>query len=164
VRRANRGDDGKAQPGSGGPARVEAGEALEDALPELRVDAGTMVGHQEFHVASRDHGADLYHGAGRGVRDGVPGPVKSLSRLSATVARGTASRDRIAELLCLPVLEACFLTAQAASITPAHRTARTSRPERGPAITLDRVSYAHRPGRLVLAEATLHVPAGTLLA
>ena len=33
------------------------------------------------------------------------GPVQSLARLSTTVARGTASRDRLAELLRLPLLE-----------------------------------------------------------
>ena len=132
-----------------------------DTLPGLALAATLVMGTVEVTSGRLTLGGFLVFLA---YLSSLTGPVKSLARLSATVARGTASRDRIAELLCLPVLEACSLTAQAASTTPTHRTARTSRPEHGPAITLDRVSYAHRPGRLVLAEATLHVPAGTLLA
>jgi ATP-binding cassette subfamily B protein len=46
------------------------------------------------------------------------GPVQSLARLSTTVARGTASKDRIAELLCLPLLEPAVRQDPAVSARP----------------------------------------------
>ena len=87
-------------------------------------------------------------------------PVRSLARLSAVIARGTASRDRIGELLRLPPLRPAAVTGSpgpAGRAIPYHR-----RRDRGLAISLEQVSYAHRPGHLVLASATLHVPAGAL--
>jgi len=132
-----------------------------DTLPGLALAATLVMGTIEVTSGRLTLGGFLVFLA---YLSSLTGPVKSLARLSATVARGTASRDRIAELLCLPVLEACPPPAQAASIARARRTAHASRWERGPAVTLDRVSYSHRPGHPVLAGATLHVPAGTLLA
>ena len=132
-----------------------------DTLPGLALAATLVMGTVEVTSGRLTVGGFLVFLA---YLSSLTGPVKSLARLSATVARGTASRDRIAELLCLPVVEACPPPAQAASIARARRTAHASRRERGPAVTLDRVSYSHRPGHPVLAGATLHVPAGTLLA
>jgi len=82
----------------------------------------------------------------------LTGPIRSLTRLSGTIARGSASRDRIAELLRLPPLR------------PAPGARRAApRQDHGLAISLDRVSYAHRPGHHVLDSATLDIPAGTLV-
>jgi ATP-binding cassette, subfamily B, bacterial len=95
------------------------------------------------------------------------GPVQSLARLSTTVARGTASKDRVAELLHLPLLEP---PGRRPSLRPAHVPARTphaeahaSRPRAGLAVALDGVTYGHRPGQPVLSGVSLRVSPGELL-
>jgi ATP-binding cassette subfamily B protein len=85
-------------------------------------------------------------------------PVRSLARLSGTIARGGVSRDRIAELLRLPPLRAATVSAPDTRAAP-----RTVRRVCGPAVSVDRVSYAHRPGHPVLRSASLRVPAGALV-
>jgi ATP-binding cassette subfamily B protein len=59
------------------------------------------------------------------------GPVQSLARLSTTVARGTASRDRVAELLRLPLLEPA--ASGAAPAMPQPHALRRAVPDRLPA-------------------------------
>ncbi len=132
-----------------------------DTLPGLALAAALVMGTAEVTSGRLTLGGFLVFLA---YLSSLTGPVKSLTRLSATVARGTASRDRIAELLSLPVLGPTPRLAPVTSGTQAPGRAHAGRRVRGPAIALDRVSYAHRPGRPVLAEASLHVPAGTLLA
>lgn len=73
-------------------------------------------------------------------------------RLSTALTRGSASRDRIAELLRLPVLQPHPVgPPPTRAVRP--RQGKTARP--GLAISLDRVSYAHRPGELVLDNVSL---------
>ena len=86
------------------------------------------------------------------------GPVQSLARLSTTVARGTASKDRVAELLRLPLLERAQVPAY-----PSRPGSPASRSGAGLAVVLANVTYAHRPGRPVLSGACLHVSPGELL-
>jgi subfamily B ATP-binding cassette protein MsbA len=100
-------------------------------------------------------------------------PVRSLARLSTVIARGTASRDRVAELLRLPVLQPADLTPRPSQAGSRHRASLAARPgpvparrDRrlpGPAIRLDRVTFAHRAGRPVLAAASLYVAPGTVV-
>lgn len=132
-----------------------------DTLPGLALAAALVTGTVEVTSGRLTLGGFLVFLA---YLSSLTGPVKSLARLSATVTRGTASRDRIAELLRLPVLDTALCSAPAAGRTPGPVVARAGRPGRGPAVALDRVSYAHRPGRPVLTQASLHVPGGTLLA
>ena len=67
------------------------------------------------------------------------GPVQSLTRLSTTVARGTASKDRIAELLRLPLLEPAqtpILPPDGHPATPRPYPAQRRAPSRPPAFRL----------------------------
>jgi ABC-type multidrug transport system fused ATPase/permease subunit len=110
----------------------------------------------------------------------LAGPVRSLTGLSATVARGTASKDRVAELLRLPLLEPARKAARV--LEPARALARAPVPEparlavlpfrpgpspprhaAGLAVALAGVTYAHRPGRPVLSGVSLRVSPGELL-
>ena len=106
----------------------------------------------------------------------LAGPVQSLTRLSATVARGTASKDRVAELLRLPLLEparvleparmpepAGVLEPARVAAVPTRHSASLSRHGTGPAVALADVTFAHRPGRPVLSGVSLQAGPGELL-
>jgi len=89
-------------------------------------------------------------------------PVRSLARLSSAVARGTASRDRIAELARLPLLQ--LASGAPPAVRPARAAVPLPRPGRpGPAISMERVSYEHRTGHPVLSSASLDVPPGAFV-
>ena len=127
-----------------------------DTLPGLALAAALITGTIEVTSGRLTLGGLLVFLA---YLSSLTSPVRSLTRLSATLARGTASRDRLAELLSLPLLG------------PAAGSGRDTAPEaprrtwhRGPEITLDQVSYAHRAGEPVLDSATMRFPAGTLTA
>jgi ATP-binding cassette, subfamily B, bacterial len=137
-------------------AAIDAGARfapVTDTLPGLALAAALVAGTAEVTSGRITIGGFLVFLA---YLSSLTGPVRSLARLSATIARGTASRDRIAELLRLPQLRTAAVTAAAA---PSRGPLRA----RGPAISLDRVSYAHRGGHPVLESATLDVPAGELV-
>jgi ATP-binding cassette, subfamily B, bacterial len=102
------------------------------------------------------------------------GPVQSLARLSTTLARGTASRDRVAELLRLPLLEPAGRPPRPAASPATRRSAqayaRPSRPwpatahcQAGLAVSLAGVSYAPRPGQPVLSGVSLQISPGELV-
>jgi ATP-binding cassette, subfamily B, bacterial len=101
----------------------------------------------------------------------LTGPVRSLARLSTTVARGTASKDRVTELLDLPLLAPAAagpVTGRQARLAGPHPQAPRAglpptRSGAGLDVALAGVSYAHRPGQSVLSAASLQVPAGELL-
>jgi ABC-type multidrug transport system fused ATPase/permease subunit len=126
-----------------------------DTLPGLALAAALVTGTVEVTAGRLTLGGLLVFLA---YLSSLTAPVRSLARLSATIARGTASRDRVVELLCLPPLEPALATLDRVREAP-----RRIRRERGPAIRLDRVSYAYRTGHPVLDKATLDVPPGTLL-
>ena len=103
-------------------------------------------------------------------------PVRSLARLSTVIARGTASRDRVAELLRLPTLQPVDNTLRPGQAGSRHRTRLPSpaahpdpvlawRDRRlpGPAIRLDRVTFAHRSRPPVLAAVSLNIAPGTVV-
>ena len=110
-----------------------------DTLPGLALAAALVTGTVEVTSGRVTLGGLLVFLA---YLSSLTSPVRSLTRLSATIARGTASRDRLAELLRLP------------SLDPVGPPALVRRPQR-PEIVLDRVSYAHRSGEPVLEAATL---------
>lgn len=125
-----------------------------DTLPGLGLAAALVAGTAEVTTGRLTLGGLLVFLA---YLSSLTTPVRSLARLSTTIARGSASRERIAELLRLPALEA------AAEKPPRLRRAVPLQPPRrlrGPAISLERVTFAHRPGQPVLTAASLHVPPG----
>ena len=165
-----------------------------DVLPGLGLAAALMAGTVEVASGRLTVGGLLVFLA---YLSSLTTPVGSLARLSTAVARGTASRDRIAELARLPVLQPGNSTPMPASGAPpvngalrqASRARQRVGPSRspaqvsvsppgpvaglacapvplprpgwqGPAISMVRVSYAHRAGQPVLASASLDVPAG----
>ena len=89
----------------------------------------------------------------------LTGPIHSLAMLSTTIARGEASRDRVAELLHMPVLESAEDLAAGQRRGP-----WPSRPGRGAAVGLEQVSYGHRPGQLVLDQASTDLRPGEIVA
>ncbi|HUZ35572.1 MAG TPA: ABC transporter ATP-binding protein [Streptosporangiaceae bacterium] len=152
-----------------------------DTLPGLGLAAALVAGTIEVASGRLTVGGLLVFLA---YLSSLTTPVRSLARLSTAVARGRASRDRIAELLRLPVLQPAApspaLTAPAgrgpSGRGPAPGPAATpaTSPEagvpvrppgrrRGPAITMRQVSYAHRAGHAVLASASLDVPGGAFV-
>jgi ATP-binding cassette, subfamily B, bacterial len=119
---------------------------ITDTLPGLGLAAALVTGTIEVASGRLTLGGLLVFLA---YLSSLTGPVRSLARLSAAVARGSVSRDRVAELLGLPVLTA--------------RGPRHARDGGGPGITLDRVTFGHRAGQPVLAGASLRVPPGSFL-
>jgi len=135
-------------------AAVDAGARfipVNDTLPGLGLAAALVAGTVEVASGRLTIGGLLVFLA---YLSSLTGPVRSLARVSGVIARGTASRDRIAELLCLPPLRPVLVTRP-----PAGTRGRG----RGLAISLERVSYAHQPGRPVLTSASLNVPGGSLV-
>jgi ABC-type multidrug transport system fused ATPase/permease subunit len=128
-----------------------------DSLPGLALAAALVAGTFEVTSGRLTLGGLLVFLA---YLSSLTGPVRSLTRLSATLARGAASRDRLAELLRLPPLgpaQAGNGQAPPPSIAPRGAPA-------GLEVALDAVSFAHRAGHPVLSAATLCFRAGTLTA
>jgi ATP-binding cassette, subfamily B, bacterial len=130
-----------------------------DILPGLGLGAALVAGTIEVASGRLTVGGLLVFLA---YLSSLTTPVGSLARLSSAVARGTASRDRIAELARLPVL-------QPANSTPLlvggarSRVLLPQRGQAGPAISVERVSYAYRAGQAVFTSASLDVPAGAFV-
>jgi len=113
-------------------AAVDAGARfipVNDTLPGLGLAAALVAGTVEVASGRLTIGGLLVFLA---YLSSLTGPVRSLARVSGVIARGTASRDRIAELLCLPPLRPVLVTRP-----PAGTRGRG----RGLAISLERVSY-----------------------
>jgi len=127
-----------------------------DTLPGLGLAAALVTGTVEVAAGRLTLGGLLVFLA---YLSSLTTPVRSLARLSTVVARGSASRERIAELLCLPALAAgSSRPGQAAMLSTA--AAAPVRRLRGPAISMEQVTFAHRPGKPVLVAASLDVPPG----
>jgi ABC-type multidrug transport system fused ATPase/permease subunit len=144
-----------------------------DTLPGLGLAAALVTGTIEVSSGRLTLGGLLVFLA---YLSSLTTPVRSLARLSTVIARGTASRDRVAELLRLPVLQPADLTPRPGQAGSHHRArlpspaahpgpvpARRDRWLPGPAIRLDRVTFAYRSRRPVLAAANLHVAPGTVV-
>ena len=130
-----------------------------DVLPGLGLAAALVAGTIEVASGRLTVGGLLVFLA---YLSSLTTPVRSLARLSSAVARGTASRDRIAELARLPVLQPA--SGAPPPVSPAYVAVPLPRPGRpGPAIRMEGVSYAHRTGHPVLASASLDVPQGALV-
>jgi len=141
-----------------------------DTLPGLGLAAALVTGTVEVSSGRLTLGGLLVFLA---YLSSLTTPVRSLARLSTVIARGTASRDRVAELLRLPVLQPADTTLRPGQEGSRHRASPAARPgpvparrDRrlpGPAIRLDRVTFAHRAGQPVLAAASLYVAPGTVV-
>ncbi len=99
-------------------------------------------------------------------------PVRALVRLTTTISRGEASRDRLTELLaiqCLhPAGEARPGLPRASRPTRPHpATCRplspAGRAARGSAVEMNAISFAYRPGQILLHDLELHIEPGEVL-
>jgi ATP-binding cassette, subfamily B, bacterial len=133
-----------------------------DVLPGVGLAAALLVGTVEVSSGRLTVGGLLVFLA---YLSSLTAPVRSLARLTATVTRGGASKDRVAELLSLPLLAPAASGLPGADppvgIVPALRSGRESgRLRSGAVVSMRRVTYAHRPGHPVLAGASLDIGAG----
>jgi ATP-binding cassette subfamily B protein len=136
-----------------------------DILPGIGACAALLAGAVEVSSGRLSLGGLLVFLA---YLSSLTAPVRSLARVTATVTRGGASKDRVAELLNLPRIQpgagrrAGGDPAVARHCVPgAWRGDHDGRP--GAAVSLTNVTYAHRPGRPVLTGATLDIGAGELV-
>jgi ABC-type multidrug transport system fused ATPase/permease subunit len=130
-----------------------------DVLPGLGLAAALVAGTIEVASGRLTVGGLLVFLA---YLSSLTTPVGSLARLSSAVARGAASRDRIAELARLPVLQPASGTPLLAGGARAP-VLLSQRGRPGPGISVERVSYAHRAGHPVLTSASLDVPPGAFV-
>ena len=122
-----------------------------DVLPGIGLAAALLAGTAEVSAGRLTVGGLLVFLA---YLSSLTAPVRSLARLTATVARGRASKDRVAELLNLPRL---------APAGSAPSGAGGGRGRSGAVVSMTDVTYSHRPGHPVLAGADLEVGAGELV-
>ena len=132
-----------------------------DSLPGLGLAAALIGGTVEVSAGRLSIGGLLVFLA---YLSSLTGPIRSLAQLSTAIARGSASRDRVTELLALPLAQppdGSPRPALRSRLRPAG-TGRTpsDRDRRGVPVTLREVRYSHRPGHLVLRSVNLQVPAG----
>jgi len=132
-----------------------------DTLPGLGLAAALVTGTVEVAAGRLTLGGLLVFLA---YLSSLTTPVRSLARLSTVVARGSASRERIAELLRLPALEPAGAALRLGRATaPCQGAVAPVRRLRGPAISLEQVTFAHRAGHPVLTAASLDVPPGAFV-
>lgn len=93
----------------------------------------------------------------------LTGPVRSLAQLSGTVARGGASRDRIAELLQLAVLSPPGKPAVTRAAAPSYLRAPGPASQAGVRVQVQRVSFAHNNGRPVLEDFSAELASGEIV-
>jgi ABC-type multidrug transport system fused ATPase/permease subunit len=131
-----------------------------DVLPGVGLAAALLVGTAEVSSGRLTVGGLLVFLA---YLSSLTAPVRSLARLAATVTRGSASKDRVAELLGLPRLTSAGRGLPAAGPpsagVPARPAGRGSG-RTGAVVSMAGVTYSHRPGHPVLAGASLDVAAG----
>jgi ABC-type multidrug transport system fused ATPase/permease subunit len=153
-----------------------------DTLPGLALAAALVTGTIEVTSGRLTLGGLVVFLA---YLSSLTSPVRSLTRLSATFARGTASRDRLAELLRLPPLgpagqvspaelpDPAGLPSPPGPPCPADRAGgglsavprpAPGGPRAGLEVALETVSFAHRAGDPVLDSASLRFPAAMLTA
>jgi ABC-type multidrug transport system fused ATPase/permease subunit len=127
---------------------------LTDTLPGLGLAAALIAGTVEISAGRLTVGGLLVVLA---YLSSLTGPVRSLAQLSTTMTRGAVSRDRLNELLSLPLFTPLPRSGQLPAISPS-----TSRRRAGPGAALEiaSVSYSHRPGHPTLDAVTLRVSAG----
>lgn len=158
-----------------------------DTLPGLGLAAAMVTGTVEVAAGRLTLGGLLVFLA---YVSSLTRPVRSLARLSTLIARGSASRERIAELLRLPAPEpAAWPSRPAVRAILRHGAGRPGQPARpaaaplrpgqagllspaaagpvrrlrGPAISMERVTFAHRPGQPILTLASLDVRPGAFV-
>ena len=99
-------------------------------------------------------------------------PVRALLRLTTTISRGEASRDRLTELLAIERLHPAGEAhpglpppSQPARPHPATCTPYSAAgpAARGSAVEMNAVSFAYRPGQVLLHDLELHIEPGEVL-
>lgn len=146
-------------------AALDAGaryRPVNDILPGLALAATLVAGTIEVSAGRLTIGGLLVFLA---YLSSLTGPVHSLATLSTAVARGSASRDRVTELLALPALQ------PAADLWPLagrHRAGRQLALPRaaglpaGARVRLDDVTFAHRDGPPVLRGVSFGLAPGSI--
>ncbi|HEX9033921.1 MAG TPA: ABC transporter ATP-binding protein [Streptosporangiaceae bacterium] len=141
---------------------------VNDLLPGLGLAAALVVGTIEVAAGRLTVGGLLVFVA---YLSSLTTPVRSLASLTTTFARGAASKERLADLLSLPVTEPVRQDPpRAGSHRKDDKAALTSSAmfspwpgsASGAEVLVDEVSYAHRAGERVLDRISLCLPAGTL--
>ena len=132
---------------------------VNDILPGIGLAAALVVGTIEVTSGRLSVGGLLVFVA---YLASLTSPIRALAGLSAVIARGTASRDRVTELLDLPPLEPAAAGTPVAGPVSSPGRGRHAAAARGLPIRLDRVSYQHRPGEPVLNRVSLDLAAGQL--
>ena len=132
---------------------------VNDILPGIGLAAALVVGTIEVTSGRLSVGGLLVFVA---YLASLTSPIRALAGLSAVIARGTASRDRVTELLDLPPLEPAAAGTPVAGPVSRPGRGRHAAAARGLPIRLDRVSYQHRPGEPVLDRVSLDLAAGQL--
>ena len=132
---------------------------VNDILPGIGLAAALVVGTIEVTSGRLSVGGLLVFVA---YLASLTSPIRALAGLSAVIARGTASRDRVTELLDLPPLEPAAAGTPVAGPVSSPGRGRHAAAARGLPIRLDRVSYQHRPGEPVLDRVSLDLAAGQL--
>ena len=130
---------------------------VNDILPGIGLAAALVVGTIEVTSGRLSVGGLLVFVA---YLASLTSPIRALAGLSAVIARGTASRDRVTELLDLPPLEPAAAGTPVAGPVSRPGRGRHAAAARGLPIRLEQVSYQHRPGEPVLDRVSLDLAAG----
>jgi ATP-binding cassette subfamily B protein len=149
-------------------ASVRFGPAAE-ILPGLGLAAALIMGTIEIGAGRLTIGGLLVFLA---YLASLQAPVRALVRLTTTISRGEASRDRLAELLTIPRLHPAG--DDRSGLPPPGRPAgpypATRRPcssgapaARGSAVDMDAVSFAYHPGQVLFRALDLHIEPGEVL-
>ena len=146
-------------------AALDAGaryQPVNDILPGLALAVALIAGTVEVSAGRLTIGGLLVFLA---YLSSLTGPVHSLATLSTAVARGSASRDRVSELLALPALQ------PAADLVPLGGRHRAERqrplPRRsglraGAQVVLDDVTFNHPDGPPVLSGVSFGLAPGSI--
>ena len=132
-----------------------------DSLPGLGLAGALILGTAEVVSGRLTIGGLLVFLA---YLSSLTAPVRSLARLSTTVARGRASMDRVTELLALPTIEPLEPPAPRSARQPAATTSNAAdAPSAGPVVCMTDVSYTNGRGQQVLCGASFRAESGRLL-
>jgi ATP-binding cassette subfamily B protein len=134
-----------------------------DSLPGLGLAAALIGGTVEVTAGRLSIGGLLVFLA---YLSSLTSPIRSLAQLSTAIARGSVSRDRITELLALPLARPVdgsprrALRSRPESRGPGNGPTASGQDRRGIPVALREIRYSHRRGHPVLKSVNLQIPAG----